>query len=137
MRKKWFETDANTTTSVVNLQQHSWFRYKFNDWDWILIQEPLTRPGVKLDEKMSISSPTPRRYCESEKMSRYAVLKNLYESKMDVILTISFKITEEIEITKHVNSSVNAAWSSWRRKFHGKGIKFNTFPKVLSSASVV
>ena len=23
IRKKWFETDANTTTSVVNLQQHS------------------------------------------------------------------------------------------------------------------
>ena len=57
----------------------------------------MTRPGVKLDEKMSISSSTPQRYCESEKMSRYAVLKNLYESKMDVILTISFKITAEIE----------------------------------------
>ena len=28
--------------------------------DWILIQEPLTRPGVKLDEKMSISSSTPQ-----------------------------------------------------------------------------
>ena len=58
---------------------------------------------------MSISSPIPQRYCESENMSRYAVLKNLYESKMDVILTISFKTTAEIEITKHVNSSVNAA----------------------------
>ena len=42
-------------------------------------------------------------------MSCHAILKNLYEPKMDVILTISFKITAEIEITKHVNSSVNAA----------------------------
>ena len=35
-------------------------------------------------------------------MSCHAILKNLYEPKMDVILTISFKITAEIEITKHV-----------------------------------
>ena len=31
-------------------------------------------------------------------MSCHAILKNLYEPKMDVILTISFKITAEIEI---------------------------------------
>ena len=43
-----------------------------------------------------------RRWCESEKMSCHATLKNLYEPKMDVILTISFKITAEIEITKHM-----------------------------------
>ena len=30
-------------------------------------------------------------------MSCHAILKNLYEPKMDVILTISFKITAEIE----------------------------------------
>ena len=35
-------------------------------------------------------------------MSCHAVLKNLYEPKMDVILTIRFKITAEIEITKHM-----------------------------------
>ena len=35
-------------------------------------------------------------------MSRHAILKNLYEPKMDVILTISFKITAEIEVTKHM-----------------------------------
>ena len=35
-------------------------------------------------------------------MSCHAILKNLYEPKMDVILTIRFKITAEIEITKHV-----------------------------------
>ena len=29
----------------------------------------------------------------------HAILKNLYEPKMDVILTIRFKITAEIEIT--------------------------------------
>ena len=28
--------------------------------DWISIQEPLTRPGVKPDEKMSICSSTPQ-----------------------------------------------------------------------------
>ena len=32
----------------------------------------------------------------------HAILKNLYEPKVDVILTIRFKITAEIEITKHV-----------------------------------
>ena len=36
------------------------------------------------------------------KMSCHAILKNLYERKMDVILTIRFKITAEIEITKHM-----------------------------------
>ena len=36
-------------------------------------------------------------------MSCHATLKNLYEPKMDVILTIRFKITVgEIEITKHM-----------------------------------
>ena len=35
-------------------------------------------------------------------MSCHAILKNLYEPKMDVILTISFKITAEIEVTKHM-----------------------------------
>ena len=35
-------------------------------------------------------------------MSGHAILKNLYEKKMDVILTISFKIKAEIEIRKHM-----------------------------------
>ena len=35
-------------------------------------------------------------------MSCNAILKKLYEPKMDVILTIRFKITAEIEITKHM-----------------------------------
>ena len=35
-------------------------------------------------------------------MSGHAFLKNLYEKKMDVILTISFKITAEMEIRKHM-----------------------------------
>ena len=35
-------------------------------------------------------------------MSCHAILKNLYGPKMDVILTISFKITAEIDIRKHV-----------------------------------
>ena len=34
-------------------------------------------------------------------MSCSAILKKLFESKVDVILTIRFKITAEIEITKH------------------------------------
>ena len=34
-------------------------------------------------------------------MSCSAILKKLYEPKMDVILTIRFKITAEVEITKH------------------------------------
>ena len=35
-------------------------------------------------------------------MSCHAILKNLYEPKMDVILTIRFKITADIETTKHM-----------------------------------
>ena len=35
-------------------------------------------------------------------MPSHAILKNLYEPKMDVILTFRFKMTAEIEITKHV-----------------------------------
>ena len=77
----------------------------------------MTRPGVKPDEKMSICSSTPQHGgytnssllegdvkagCESERMSCHADLKNLYEPKMDVIVTIPFKITAEIEITRHV-----------------------------------
>ena len=77
-------------------------------------QEPLTRPGVRLDEKMSnYSSDSERsrwiykfqlagKWSESKKMSYHAILKNLYGPKMDVILTISFKITAEIEIRKHM-----------------------------------
>ena len=34
-------------------------------------------------------------------MSCHAILKNLYQPKMDVIWTISFKTTAEIEIRKH------------------------------------
>ena len=43
-----------------------------------------------------------RRCCDSEKVSCHAILKNLYELEMDVILTISFKITAQIEISKHM-----------------------------------
>ena len=90
-------------------------------------------------------------------MSGHAILKNLYEKKMDVILTISgngdtktyvLRSTSRcIDFVKHmffhsfvamkclhivffftINSSVNAARSSlshvYRRKFHGKSIKF-------------
>ena len=35
-------------------------------------------------------------------MSGHAILNNLHEKKMDVILTISFKIKAEIEIRKHM-----------------------------------
>ena len=35
-------------------------------------------------------------------MSCPAILKNLYEPKIGLILTISFKITADIEITKHL-----------------------------------
>ena len=70
-------------------------------------KEPLTRPGIK--KHLLFDSVTgmiykfqlARRCCDSEKISCHAFLKNLYELEMDVILTISFKITAEIEITKH------------------------------------
>ena len=35
-------------------------------------------------------------------MACNAILNKLYEPKMEVILTIRFKITAEIEITKHI-----------------------------------
>ena len=71
-------------------------------------KEPLTRPGIK--RHLLFDSATrriykfqlARRYCDSEKISCHAILKNLYELEIDVILTISFKITAEIEITKHM-----------------------------------
>ena len=61
---------------------------------WAFAPHPATRGTYKFQ--------LARKWCESEKMSCHAVLKNLYEPKMDVILTISFKITVEIEITKHM-----------------------------------
>ena len=62
---------------------------------------------------MSICSSTPQhgRYTNSSllqgdvkvrKCHAITILKNLYEPKIDVILTISFKITAEIEITEHM-----------------------------------
>ena len=61
---------------------------------WAFALQPATREKYKFH--------LARRWCESEKMSSHAILNNLYEPKMDVILTISFKITAEIEITKHM-----------------------------------
>ena len=43
-----------------------------------------------------------RKWSEGQKMSGHAILKNLYEKKMDVILTISFKIKAEIVIRKQM-----------------------------------
>ena len=71
-------------------------------------KEPLTHPGIK--RHLLFDSATrriykfqlARRYHDSEKISCHAILKNLYVLEMDVILTISFKITAEIEITKHM-----------------------------------
>ena len=48
-------------------------------------------------------------------MSCNAILKKLYEPKMDVILTIRFKITAEIEITKHIFVSYFADEDVYRR----------------------
>ena len=39
----------------------------------------------------------------------HAILKNLYEPKMDVILTIRFKITAEIEIGRNICFVSNVA----------------------------
>ena len=47
-------------------------------------------------------------------MSCYAILNNLYEPKMDVILTITFKIAE-IEMTKHVFASYFVDKDVYRR----------------------
>ena len=50
------------------------------------------------------------KWSKSEKISCHAILKKLHEPKMDVILTISFKITAEIEIRKHVLPSLRRRW---------------------------
>ena len=42
------------------------------------------------------------KWSKSEKISCQAILKNLHEPEMDVTLTISFQITAEIEIRKHM-----------------------------------
>ena len=71
-------------------------------------KEPLTRPGIKkhllfdAETQRIYKSKLARRCCDSEKVSCHAILKNLYELEMDVILTISFKITGQIEISKHM-----------------------------------
>ena len=71
-------------------------------------KEPLTRPGIKkhllfdAETQRIYKSKLARRCCDSEKVSCHAILKNLYELEMDVILTISFKITAQIEISKHM-----------------------------------
>ena len=58
-------------------------------------------------------------------MSCHAILKNLYEPKMDVILTISFKITAEIEITKHMFASYFAGEDVyWRFVKHSYVLSF-------------
>ena len=51
-------------------------------------------------------------------MSCHAILKNLYGPKMDVILTISFKITAEIEIRKHMFASYFADKVYRLKSFH-------------------
>ena len=48
-------------------------------------------------------------------MSCHAILKNLYEPRMDVILTIGFKITAENEITNHCFTSYFADEDLYRR----------------------
>ena len=48
-------------------------------------------------------------------MSCHTILKNLYEPKMDVILTISFKITAENEKTNHCFASYFADEDVYRR----------------------
>ena len=59
-------------------------------------------------------------------MSCYAILKNLYEPKRDVILTISFKIRAEIEVTKHMFCVLLCRRGSYRR-FE----KYNYFLSVI------
>ena len=72
------------------------------------LKEPLTCPGIKkhllfdLETRRIYKFQLARRCCDSEKISCHAILKNLYGLEIDVILTISFKITAEIEITKHM-----------------------------------
>ena len=48
-------------------------------------------------------------------MSCRTILKNLYEPKMNMILTIDLKITAEIEITKHVLRPTFADENVYRR----------------------
>ena len=48
-------------------------------------------------------------------MSCHAILNNLCELKMDVILTITFKVTAESEMTEHVFASYFAEEDVYRR----------------------
>ena len=74
-------------------------------------KELLTRPGIKKHLLFDLATRRINKFqlatkcCDSEKMSCHVILKNLYEPEMDVILTITFKVTAEIEITKHVFAS--------------------------------
>ena len=62
-------------------------------------------------------------------MSCHAILKNLYEPKMDVILTIRFKITAEIEIGRNICFVSNVADEDvyWRFVKHNYVLSFIHF----------
>ena len=59
-------------------------------------------------------------------MSCNAIVKNLYEPKMDVILTIRFKITAEIEIGRNICFVSNVADEDvyWRFEKHNYVLSF-------------
>ena len=61
-------------------------------------------------------------------MSCHAIIKNLYEPKMDVVLTIRFKITAEIEITKV--SCFQRKDSTPYIKYMDKQSEFLSFPTI-------
>ena len=106
-------TYLDTEISIISLHFESfrWVRWltwglDFNSrafdssrcWTWREDEHLLFDSATRGIYKFQLA----RRWCESEKMSCNAILKKLYEPKMDVTLTIRFKITAEIEITKHM-----------------------------------
>ena len=94
----------STARTVRGLTKFKTHRSLSDEYDWISIQEPLTRSGVKLDEKMNICSSTPQHgeYTNSSLLGGDMKVRKCHamlflttcitEPKMDAILTISFKI---------------------------------------------
>ena len=77
------------------------------------------------------------KWSESVKMSCRAILKNMYEPKMDVILTISLKMTAGIQIRKHMfwvllrRRGVLPFFSYiWKQKHNFSSIPATTFTLV-------
>ena len=89
---QFFSARLEVLPNLRHKESFRWVRWLTSGLDW------------REDEHFLLDSARSRgiynfqlagKWSESEKISCHAILKNLYEPKMDVILTISFKVTRK------------------------------------------